>query len=64
MNKLLNSLPYLLPVLAIVGVLGYSLWFRELPKAEGRVTGDYAAAGKLAAEGGIPLIVAVDKSPH
>ncbi|MCF6229015.1 MAG: hypothetical protein L3J82_10255, partial [Planctomycetes bacterium] len=43
MKKLLNNLPFLLPVLIIGGVLVYSLWIRELPKADGRITGDYAA---------------------
>lgn len=63
MRKLWNNLPYLLPALALLGVLGYSLWFRELPRAEGRITGDYAAAAELARQGGIPLFVAVDTAP-
>ena len=64
MSKVLNNLPFLLPVIAVIGILGYSFWFRELPKAEGRVTGDFKAASELAASGDLPLILAVDASPH
>ncbi len=64
MKKLLNNLPFLLPVLLIGGVLVYSLWFRELPKAEGRITGDYAAASEAATEESIPVLMVVDVSPH
>jgi len=63
MQKLLNNLPYLMAAAVLLGVLGYSFWFRELPQAEGRITGDYIAAAELAQEGGIPLFVAVDMAP-
>lgn len=64
MHKLLSNLPFLLPVAVIVGVAVYALWIRELPQAEGRITGDYEAANELAAEQGVPLYVAVDLAPH
>jgi hypothetical protein len=64
MHKLIHNLPFLLPALVLVGVLGYAFWFRDLPQAEGRITGDFAAATELAADGDIPLYVAVDLSPH
>jgi hypothetical protein len=64
MPRLINNLPFILPALVLVGVLGYAFWFRDLPQAEGRITGDYAAASELAAEGGIPLYLAVDLSPY
>ena len=63
-NKLLKNLPYLLPLLVLAGAAGYSLWFRELPQAEGRITGEYESARQLSHDGGIPLFVAVDLSPH
>jgi hypothetical protein len=64
MSRIVNNLPWLLPMLALAGLLTYSLWYRDLPKADGRITGDYAAAAKLAAADGVPLLVAVDHSPR
>lgn len=64
MKKLINNLPMILPVLVIAGVLVYSFWIRELPKAEGRITGDYAEATELAADESLPVLLAVDVSPH
>ena len=64
MKKLIDNLPFLLPLAVIAGVLVYSFWIRELPKAEGRITGDYASASELAAEDSVPVLVAVDVPPH
>jgi hypothetical protein len=64
MKRILNNLSFILPALVLAGVAVYALWFRELPKAEGRITGDFAAATELSAGGGIPLFVAVDTAPH
>ena len=64
MKRLVNNLTFILPALLLVGVAVYALWFRELPQAEGRITGEYESARELATEGGIPLYVAVDVSPH
>jgi hypothetical protein len=64
MNRLLNNLPFILPVLVLAGVAVYALWFRELPRADGRITGDYESARMAAVEGGVPLFVVVDQSPH
>ncbi|MCA8910325.1 MAG: hypothetical protein KDB82_01365 [Planctomycetes bacterium] len=64
MNKLLKNLPYLLPLLVLAGAAAYSLWFRELPQAEGRITGEYESARELAETGGLPLFVVVDHSPN
>lgn len=64
MKKLVSNLPILLPLLVLAGAAVYALWFRELPQAEGRITGDYEAAKELALAGDIPLFVVVDQSPH
>lgn len=64
MRKLINLLPIALPAAVLVGLAVYSLWFRHLPQADGRITGDYAAASTLATDQGVPLFVAVDLSPH
>lgn len=50
--------------MVLLGVAAYVLVIRELPQAEGRITGDFESARELAADGGIPLFVAVDASPH
>ncbi|MCA8915759.1 MAG: hypothetical protein KDB90_10135 [Planctomycetes bacterium] len=63
MQRILNNLAFVLPLLVLVSVAVYAIWIRELPKAEGHITGDYAAAAELAAAGGIPLFVAVDTAP-
>jgi hypothetical protein len=64
MKRLIDNIAWILPVLVMVGVLLYSFWWRERPQAEGRITGDYAAASAIAAEKGVPLLVAVDAAPH
>ena len=64
MKKLLDNLVLILPLGALVGLAVYAFWFRELPRAEGRITGDFEAAQALSATGGLPLFVAVDASPH
>ena len=64
MKKVWDNLAFILPLLAVAGIGVYALWIRELPKAEGRITGDFAAASELAVKGDIPLYVAVDTSPH
>lgn len=63
-KKLVDNLAILLPLIVLVGVAVYAFWFRELPQAEGRITGDFESAQALADSGGIPLFVAVDNSPH
>jgi hypothetical protein len=63
-KRIVNILPYLLPLLVLAGAAGYALWFRELPQAEGRITGEYETARQLAEDGDLPLFVAVDLSPH
>lgn len=63
MNKLVKNLPYILPALLLVGFLGYTLWFRELPREGGRITGDFESAQELAAEIGAPLFLAVGAAP-
>lgn len=63
-KKLIDNLALLLPLAVLIGVAVYSFWYRELPQAEGRITGDFESAQELALSGGIPLFVAVDNSPH
>ncbi|MCC6464963.1 MAG: hypothetical protein IT463_06435 [Planctomycetes bacterium] len=64
MKWIWSKLHFLLPVAVLGGALLYSLVIRELPKAEGRITGDFAAASALAREQGIPLLLAVSPPPH
>lgn len=59
-----SKLHFLLPVALLGAVLLYSLVIRELPRSEGRVTGDFAAASELAREQGVPLLLAVSPPPH
>ena len=64
MKRLIDNLALLLPLTALIGVAVYAFWFRELPRAEGRITGEFEAAQELAVDSGIPLYVAIDNSPH
>ncbi|MCB9895567.1 MAG: hypothetical protein H6839_14055 [Planctomycetes bacterium] len=63
MQRILNNLAFLLPALVLIGVAVYAIWIRELPQAEGRITGDFEAANELAQQSGVPLYVAVDTAP-
>lgn len=63
MKQLVGHIPYALLLLVLAGGTAYSLWFRHLPQAEGRITGDYAEGMKLA-ESRLPLYVVVDYPPH
>lgn len=64
MRRAIDNLFWLLPVAVLAGVLVYTMWWRERPQLEGRITGDFAAAEALAAEIGAPLLLAVDAPPH
>lgn len=64
MKHLINNLAWLLPVALLAAVLVYTMWWRERPQMEGRITGDFAAAEALAAEIDAPLFLAVDAPPH
>jgi len=63
-QKLIRNLPLILPVLALVGIFGYSLWFRELPRADGQITGDFKSAMQQATASGVPLLLVVDHAPY
>lgn len=63
MKYLKNNLPVIIVLLALGAGAAYSLWYRHLPRAEGRITADYAEGAELAAAG-LPLFVAVDFPPH
>ena len=58
-----DNIAIILLLLALAGGAAYSLWFRHLPQAEGRITGDYAEGVELSGSG-LPLFVAVDYPPH
>jgi hypothetical protein len=64
MDKLIRNLPFILPALLLLGALGYTLWYRELPRADGRITGDFKAAHERAIKAGVPLLLAVDQAPY
>lgn len=64
MRRAIDNLFWLLPVAVLAGVLLYTMWWRERPQLEGRITGDFAAAESLAAEIEAPLFLAVDAPPH
>ena len=54
---------YVVMLLFIAGVTIYSLWARERPRQQGRITGDFSAAGEVAREQGARLFLAVDRNP-
>ena len=58
-----KALPFLLPALVLVGIVVYATWIRELPQAEGRITGEFSEARELAQKSGARLLVAVDVAP-
>ncbi len=60
----MKYLPYALPVLALIGILGYSLWFRNLPQNEGRISGEVDELIEQSATSEMPLLIAVDDAPH
>jgi hypothetical protein len=64
MNRVIRNLPFILPLLLLLGALGYALWYRDLPQADGRITGDFEAAHQRAVKAGVPLLLAVDQAPH
>ena len=64
MKHVVDDLAWILPALVLAGILVYSFWWRERPRAERRITGDYAAAAALAAAQGSPLLLAVDSAPY
>lgn len=63
-KKLIDNLALLLPLAVLIGVAVYAFWFRELPRADGRITGDFETAQVMAESAGVPLFVAIDQSPH
>lgn len=63
MKMLIDNLAWVLPALALAGILIYALWWRELPRVEGCITGDYATAANLASQHDAPLFLAVDNAP-
>lgn len=64
MSRLVNTLPWLLPTLVALGVLGFAGWTILQPKPPERITGDLNAAKSLAEEEGAPLFLVVDSAPH
>jgi hypothetical protein len=54
---------YVLILLLVIGVYVYAAFAREKPRAQGRITGDFAQASALAAENKSVLILAVDRHP-
>jgi hypothetical protein len=62
-KALIDNLAWVLPVAVLALILVYSFWWRERPRVEGRITGDFAAARELAAQNGATLLFAVDSAP-
>ncbi|HRJ78259.1 MAG: hypothetical protein HPKKFMNG_00693 [Planctomycetes bacterium] len=54
---------YIIMLLFLVGVTVYGVWARERPRQQGRITGDFKAAGDVAGEQGSRLFLAVDRNP-
>jgi hypothetical protein len=50
--------------LVVGGGIFYSLFWRERPQQQGRVTGDFEQARALANELGSEFVLAVDAPPH
>ena len=63
MKLIVNNLVWILPVIALVVALTYAFWWRDRPKADGGITGDYEQAAERASDAGVPLLIAVDNSP-
>ncbi|MCC7508981.1 MAG: hypothetical protein IT464_06370 [Planctomycetes bacterium] len=64
MKHLIDNIAWIFMAVVLVAFLGYIFWWKERPAAGGLITGDYAQAQQTAAELGVPLVLAVDNSPH